>query len=971
MASGQDAEARELSLIDKVELRIALADNDSKLQNTLNTYLPPLLLKLGSEYAASRNKVVSICQHIITRIRAQSVRLPVKALVNQFRDHPNSSLIRHFDLLFTQIGFTRLAPAERADLLPVVLPGISNSSSVSASHAATLFNLFLKSLLEFQIPQKGSSEDKDLRSRLPITNDDGHFLAFWMGKLILLKLSQANTCPGLSNDEYAFLTLFGKPETWNSSSEVGLNLTKAKTVSLRALRSGLFSDEERLFPAVFASADPNSRISDAGDGLMKASVGASSTLSDAAIGELYHAYFGVSKTAADGTLKSTPPVPTPVRIRILNLLATLGERTGSSENILRIVQQDLINKPANLDDRDKLDRETIKLRSAVILLLNSIARHANQDVSRAISQNVVEALKEFLEQQFADVRSMEMRSLRGHGFEVVGLLASANRGLLEDSDTALLRWLFFSLGEEVDKEVVFSIDSALSACIRPFQEGMPQDVEQALRELLLDAMQTDAQNQRNVRYAALRFANRCLAYNDVAARWIDIHATSFRAGGNVELLDEARKGLDPYWYRLFQDSSKRLTTSSDHQRIAESRASFPSFVETASYLFARKEASSNADVLATTLTYVRKTLLLECLSASNINISYDIDWERKLDLMMSEDENARKAIRRNLELMAQDSRLLKLILMTWSFSLKGLREDSQATKSVSTNILLELCSVYPESMMSTVAVSFEAVQKHVYSNDPETRSRPARIYGILTSYLGQEHSEALQASVDSLFHPLKAWKEAIGAEANRVIGSLMALAHSASRRGFLRPGDGVTQGILAQLVPLLFAVMKESRDMALQATAFEALGQLCLFKVVDRDHLSQSQSIDSVIDDMTQKARICNEKVIASMGHLSMLLEEKEDEKLITELTDRLRDLHEIRQPETQFTVGEALANVGCGWESTALLSKLDINSNPSGPNRRSTLPRLIEKIIEDCNTTKPALKKVTPAYFRGNTAVY
>ena len=57
MAATQTTEARELSLIDKVELRIALTDTNSKLQTVLNTYLGPLLLKLASEHLSVRNKV--------------------------------------------------------------------------------------------------------------------------------------------------------------------------------------------------------------------------------------------------------------------------------------------------------------------------------------------------------------------------------------------------------------------------------------------------------------------------------------------------------------------------------------------------------------------------------------------------------------------------------------------------------------------------------------------------------------------------------------------------------------------------------------------------------------------------------------------------------------------------------------------------------------------------------------------------
>ena len=73
MAVNATPDARELSLLDKVELRIALADSESKLQTILSTYLPPILLKLGSEYLSVRNKVISICQHINSRITPQSV----------------------------------------------------------------------------------------------------------------------------------------------------------------------------------------------------------------------------------------------------------------------------------------------------------------------------------------------------------------------------------------------------------------------------------------------------------------------------------------------------------------------------------------------------------------------------------------------------------------------------------------------------------------------------------------------------------------------------------------------------------------------------------------------------------------------------------------------------------------------------------------------------------------------------------
>lgn len=57
MAAAPTTEARELSLLDKVELRFALAETDAKLQAALHTYLAPVLLKLASEHVKVRNKV--------------------------------------------------------------------------------------------------------------------------------------------------------------------------------------------------------------------------------------------------------------------------------------------------------------------------------------------------------------------------------------------------------------------------------------------------------------------------------------------------------------------------------------------------------------------------------------------------------------------------------------------------------------------------------------------------------------------------------------------------------------------------------------------------------------------------------------------------------------------------------------------------------------------------------------------------
>lgn len=75
MASAPATEVKELELIGKVELRIAIADSDKKLENLLKVYLAPLLLKLASDSVAVRNKVkfLSSVSQILLRAFAQYV----------------------------------------------------------------------------------------------------------------------------------------------------------------------------------------------------------------------------------------------------------------------------------------------------------------------------------------------------------------------------------------------------------------------------------------------------------------------------------------------------------------------------------------------------------------------------------------------------------------------------------------------------------------------------------------------------------------------------------------------------------------------------------------------------------------------------------------------------------------------------------------------------------------------------------
>lgn len=210
------------------------------------------------------------------------------------------ALIRHFDILYIQQGITRLTVPERLEILPILLQGIAKDYATSIQHASQLFHLILRLLVHFKLPLRGSKEDDELRTTLSLADEDGQFLSAWFGKLLLLTiLRQPNPdaagmvmCAGLSSKDYKFLTLQGKPDAWDPSSDAGLNLTESKALVTRFLASGMFNDDEKFLPALFASADTNSRISEVGDDILKrVMLSKDLELSDV-VENLFDLYFG-------------------------------------------------------------------------------------------------------------------------------------------------------------------------------------------------------------------------------------------------------------------------------------------------------------------------------------------------------------------------------------------------------------------------------------------------------------------------------------------------------------------------------------------------------------------------------------------------------------------------------------------------------------------------------------------------------
>lgn len=428
------------------------------------------------------------------------------------------------------------------DLLPTILHGLAKDSAKPT--CATLFNLFLRLLPQLKIPLRGSKEDFELRQQLGLDShpEDAQFVASWFGKLMLLSVIRSKasgiTCPGLTVQEYEFLTLNGKEEAWDSVADEGLNLTQTKIMVLAFLTSGAFTDEERFLPALFASGDANSKISGPGDDLLKRST--MSLEKPETIRNLLEIYF---------TLKPA------LQTRLLILLTRSAVSTTFPRQIVKIVQEAL--QPNDNTNLPAKGLETIKFRNALFNYMNWVSRIASVDDLSLVAPQLVGFLQSYIEDQGWPVpneRSSDAASLRALAYETLGSLAKTTPSIVLEENLSLVRWLFRSLTEEGSSDTIFvSIEGALASLLNAFSVPLDSEIRDELRLLLLRYMTLEEGDDgivRSARFATVRWANRCLEYNDIVGRWIDILALGGRTDERSDVIEEGKKGLVSFDPRL-------------------------------------------------------------------------------------------------------------------------------------------------------------------------------------------------------------------------------------------------------------------------------------------------------------------------------------------------------------------------------------------------------------------------------------
>jgi proteasome component ECM29 len=600
--------------------------------------------------------------------------------------------------------------------------------------------------------------------------------------------------------------------------------------------------------------------------------------------------------------------------------------------------------------------------------VNFVARYGGEETLHAIAPRVVSRLRDFIENQgWPRVGGNEDLISRGYAYEVIGLLAKAGpRELLVETEGAnldLLRYLFSSLAQDTSGgAIIVSIEEALSTLLSAIARLTLNASEQSvLEDLLIEEMELSSdleanKRMRSTKYVTVRFANRCLPFNSVKARWVDVLGIGAR-GERMELREEAERGLSPYWYRMLNGSFANSGT--------QSSVSFPAFNTVIEEFFTGRTIDSDEEAMAVArnvnklrkhcfahmTAFARRILLNEALIASGNPPNMDHEWERRLDAAAESDEKARQAIKKHM-LTVGDGHPQALAILECAL-FEGVAADPSAPQ----DHLVEFLSLASNELVQKLAPAVDQLLPSVMSNHHNARMAAAHAYAIIATH-PIANSAAINSQIEQLIEKSQAWQMAIGAQANQVHGAVVALGFFFGRTCYRNPADFKSNELYQNFLLLLMEMIMSAKDALIKEATFVALGQLCMFGAFE----SQEDTIRQVIDKVYEVAKTGNEQATLCLGQISMVLNEREDDaedNNLTYVVEQLHKLHEVRQAEVHFGVGEAFSYVASGWKSSALAAKLDIEGSvPNGPKRQNTLERLADRFIRDCAQTKPSLKK-------------
>lgn len=912
-------------------------------------------------------------------------------MIDQYKSL-SSPVVRKIDSIFITIGLERMDDYERQKIAHKIFAGISAAHQGGAS--AAILKIALRIIPSIKIPSRGSQEDSEFRDAIGLASPgDAAWLAEWLGKVLLLKLpalpSGSQPSPedlqaqlkrfngALTAEELGYL---GPEWRGNKYAPPFDELPSLRRKVAQFLQSAAFNDREKLVPAIFGASSTDSLVSGVGEDMLKRT---SVSLDDEQLAtDLFSAHS-----------RMTPPY----RTRILGLLSKSTTSTSMEPDIQRVVNLDFgLDCPEPLQAKSGLEKQ--KLQRALLGYLSFVATWGPTKGPFTIGNALIARMQQHIVAAGWPVPGTEQTGrdstdgdLRGLAYDVLGLLAKATKMPTQEA-MALAGWLFRSLSEDPTPDIVFHIEGALSSLLRHFSPEVVGEFR-PLAMLLHNYMNlaVDPPAVRSARFTAVKWANQSFAFSEWRARWLDILAIAGRRDESHDVIEEGKKGLDPWTYRVTEATEtpdwrqlllsffyEDLNAHFDLQFVDPQSGGLPQVNALDPERSLRNYQNGKLAAFPVALNFTKRMMYLRALP----DFEMGPDWSSQMQTALKNEIKTRS--KATSYLRSVDDAYVGLLLKTCfdGVMARAAREFEPLVEE-SLESLTELASLSPASSLGYMASQAPKLYHWSSSNNKQIRTLAAKALGIIGAHpvnhdelnsAVQDGDEAQQSSFHAMTQQLAAritqWETAVGSEANAVEGDILAYGHLFSHTVYYNQNIEPPFALPASLL------RDQGLSSSIQDASFDAFSQLWTAQVVSAIPKAGAEfPPEFVIERLKARATAGNEKAIFALGRLALALpdtassasDESKDGLLHPDNKDNhidnvlrvLYDLGQKRETEIHFAIGEAItaAVARLDSESVQLTVNVDAVRGPWADNMaaRSYRVRLVlDKLFKDCKDTSP-----------------
>lgn len=976
------AESKELQLIEKVNLRLVLADTPEKFEKDLQTFLPPLLLKLASPHSSARQKVFGSLKDILSILSSlKTVKPPVAALIKQVstvettlpdcKDQVLLDNVKLYSLLLASKGVDRLHTIEeKKELMPLIM---NNISKIPVNTAARLFNILCKLLQTWDVPQKGTPEEQSMIEFLHLENKQD--LEFWLEhftKFFLLVpvrpdpttniIPRGYTCPGLSSDDVSFFTY-----------SAGISFTKDqmlkyKNAIFKFVTHGFVSEDQVLVKFLSVASTDNSDLSDKAIQFLKRLQ--TPYEDDDFINYLINLYTG-DKT------KGIPPVKPHLQERILTIL---------NNSILATTNPQKVSLICSIG----LHSNEVKLRSLCLNFIKHVVKynHDNilpqtEDISNGFSTNIAALIRNNLHGegwprlQLGSATpsfniTLQQRRLQ---YETLGDILKKDFDLVKD--LSYIEFLFDSLNGDLS-EFNQSIQEALLAMIGHLSK-LPETSKDKLRNLLRKNLQDDSEfdihskdldkDQKSLvdktmltKFISIKYTNAAFSFDDAEARLFNIWGTS--RDNRFDIIEEATKGLHPYWFRVYRSSieipTDKIIPTKDILESTISKTKLPSFEQLISLLLTNVNSSRNdssASIhssLGTAVRFAKQCLISEATFHKSTTIVQDEDWSLRIEKSLEIDDMVISSVtdacsQINSEWYTQFLKMNCIEFLQTPDLVSGSNLISKYKDTIFGEVCLTLLRFSNNNILISLQDEIVYLLKYLegikVTNDTELELC-GNILGIISS------------SVDSVDSNIKVVLDSLSS------GDVVLIPISVLYAGaYIIPRLYLTGKVhllsVTLLDNLITGIMAHLSETIHKKIILKLLSQVLKYGILSNLDIEKKKTILTTFVKQ-YKNKITNDELMVEVwGYLSLYANEL---GLRDDIFSAIYDSHVSKQVEFLFTAGEALSILAGGWCSKFLAKQVDILTvsveNLKEKYNDSNTTFVLSKILESCDSTKPSLKR-------------